>query len=193
MDAGAAGRNCVMLKWFFHRETRKMEQKYGYDATYMHELTDVSQSAFIRFAMIQTAGGTFRGGAAANAWFAAGIAGALVEDCGPCVQIASDIAIEQGMGADIIKALLSGTPTDADAQLGFDYGRALLLASENLDDLREKIQAKWGKRALMALTLRAMTARNFPVIKRAMGHAKICQRVRVGKDDIAVNQALKVA
>ena len=182
-----------MLKWLFHREARKMESKYGYDATYMHELTDLSESAFIRFAVIQTAGGTFRGGAAPNAWFAAGIAGALVEDCGPCVQIASDIAIEQGMNAEIIKALLSGAPTDADAQLGFDYGRALLLASENLDDLRETIEMKWGKRALMALTLRAMTARNFPVIKRALGHAKTCQRVRVGKDDIVVNQAVIAA
>jgi hypothetical protein len=38
-----------------------------------------------------------------------------------------------------------------------------------------------------------MTARNFPVIKRAMGHAKTCQRVRIGKDDVAVNQSLKAA
>lgn len=182
-----------MLKWLYHRKSRKLENKYGYDATYMHELADLSESAFLRFAMIQTAGGTFRGGAAPNAWFAAGIAGALVEDCGPCVQIASDIAIEQGMNADIIKALLSGAPTDADAQLGFDYARALLHASDNLDDLREKIEGKWGKPALIALTLRAMTGRNFPVMKRAMGHAKTCQKVRIGDADIAVNQALKAA
>jgi hypothetical protein len=182
-----------MLKWLFHRESRKLETKYGYDATYMHELADLSESAFLRFAMIQTAGGTFRGGAAPNAWFAAGIAGALVEDCGPCVQIASDIAMEQGMNGEIIKQLLSGAPTDADAQLGFDYARALLHASENLDDLRETIAAKWGKPALIALTLRAMTGRNFPVMKRAMGHAKTCQKVRIGDADIAVNQALKAA
>lgn len=182
-----------MIGRFLHRNIRGMEKKYGYDATYMHELMDGSLSAFLRFAAIQMSGGTFRGGAPTNAWFAAGIAGALMEDCGPCVQIASDIAIEQGMKGEIIKQLLSGEPTDADAQLGFDYGRALVAASENLDELREKIEAKWGKKALMALTLRTMTARNFPVIKRAMGHAKTCQRVRVGKDDIAVNQALKAA
>lgn len=182
-----------MLKWFLHRQIRGMERRYGYDAAYMHELADLSLGAFLRFATIQTAGGTLRDGVPPNVWFAAGIAGALVEDCGPCVQIASDIAMEQGMPDEIIKALLSGTPTDADAQLGFDYGRALLKASANLDDLRETIETKWGKRALISLTLRTMTARNFPVIKRAMGHAKTCQRVRIGKDDIAVNQALKAA
>jgi hypothetical protein len=182
-----------MIKWLLHRNVRGMETKYGYDATYLHELADGSLSAALRFAAIQMAGGTFHDGAPSNAWFAAGIAGALVEDCGPCVQIASDIAIEQGMNGEIVKQLLSGAPTEADAQLGFDYGRALLLASANLDELRASIERKWGKKALMALTLRTMTARNFPVVKRAMGHARTCQRVRIGNDEIAVNQALKAA
>lgn len=182
-----------MFRWFLHRQVRGMETKYGYNAAYIHELADESLSAFLRFATIQTAGGTFRTDAPTNAWFAAGIAGALMEDCGSCVQIASDKAIERGMKAETIAALLSGTPTDPDAQLGFDYGRALIAAAANLDDLREKIETKWGRRALLALTLGVMTARNFPVIKRALGHAKTCQRVRIGKDDIAVNQALKAA
>jgi hypothetical protein len=183
----------MMLKWIFHRNIRGMEKKYGYDATYLHELIDLSTSAFLRFAIIQTAGGTFHGGAAPNAWNAAGIAGALVEDCGPCVQIASDIAIEQGMNGEIIKALLSGAPTEATAQLGFDYGRALLAGSDNLDQLRETIGNRWGKTALIALSLRAMTARNFPVLKRALGHAKTCQRVRIGNADVTVNPTLKAA
>ncbi|HVZ70615.1 MAG TPA: hypothetical protein VG891_14220 [Rhizomicrobium sp.] len=182
-----------MLKWLLLGSVRKMERKYRYDATYLHEMAGVSEGAFVRFAIVQLAGGGFRAEAPANAWFAAGIGGALVEDCGPCVQIASDIAMEEGMNGEIIKKLLSGAPADDDAQLGFDYGRALLLASPNLDELRETIERKWGRKALLALTLRAMTARNFPVLKRAMGHAKACQRVRIGNDDVAVNQSLKAA
>lgn len=46
---------------------------------------------------------------------------------------------------------------------------------------------------MVAISLRAMSARNYPVLKRAMGHAKACQRVRVGKDEIAVNPVLKAA
>jgi hypothetical protein len=109
------------------------------------------------------------------------------------VQIASDMAIEAGMPAEIVAALLSGAPADPDAQLGFDYARALLNGSPTLDGLREQIEAKWGKRALIAISLRAMTARNFPVLKRAMGHAKVCQRVRVGHVDVSVNPVLKAA
>jgi hypothetical protein len=182
-----------MLKSFLHRYIRGFASRYHYDATYMHEMVDASTSAFVRFGIMQSAGGNWRGDAPPNAWFASGIAGALYEDCGPCVQIASDIAMEQGMPGEIIKALLSGTPTDADAQLGFDYGRALLGGADNLDDLREIIENKWGKTALIALSLRAMTARNFPVLKRVMGHAKTCQRVRIDNADIAVNPTLKAA
>ncbi|HEY2032124.1 MAG TPA: hypothetical protein VGH02_00415 [Rhizomicrobium sp.] len=181
-----------MIKWFMHRYIRKMETRYSYDGSYMHELLDTTFTGFRRYMKMQTAG-SWQGDAPANAWFAAGIAGALVEDCGPCVQIGTDMAVEAGMDGNIIKALLSGTPTDPDAQLGFDYGRALLGASDNLDDLRETIEQKWGKPALIALSLQAMTTRNYPVLKRALGHAKTCQRVRVGGTDIAVDPTLKAA
>ena len=182
-----------MLKSFLHRYIRGYEKRYGYDASYMHDMTDISTAAFNRFAFVQMVGGQWKGQAPRDPWHAAGIARALVEDCGPCVQIASDIAIEGGMPAATIAALLAGTPTDTDSQLGFDYGRALLHGSENLDDLRETIEKKWGKTALLAISLHAMTARNFPVIKRALGHAKTCQRVRVGRDEVVVNQMLKAA
>lgn len=182
-----------MLKTLLHRYTRRFERRYRYDATYLHELAELSPAAFVRFGLMQSAGGTWRGEAPLNAWCAAGIAGALVEDCGPCVQIASDTAVEAGMPGDVIAALLSGRPADAEAQLGFDFGRALLNNSEQLDSLRERIEQQWGKRALLAISLRALTSRNFPVLKRAMGHARTCQRVRIGDADVVVNPILKAA
>lgn len=175
-----------MLKNFLHRYTRGFEKRYGYDATYMHEMIDIETAAFVRFSIMQQAGGTWRGDAPRDVWCAAGIAGALVEDCGPCVQIATDMAVEAGMSGALIAALLSGQPTDAEAQLGFDYGRALLRGAPDLDDLRAAIERKWGKPALLAISLRAMTARNFPVLKRAMGHAKECRKVRIGAEDVIV-------
>ena len=182
-----------MLKSWLHRYTRKFERRYNYDAIYLHDMADISPTSFLRFAVMQTAGGAWQSDAPLKPWCAAAIAGALIEDCGPCVQIAADMAVEAGMPGDVIAALLSGKPTDADAQLGFDYARALLKASPELDALRDQIESKWGKRAVLAISLRAMTSRNFPVLKRALGHAKMCQRVRIGNDDVAVNPMLKAA
>ncbi|MBI1329156.1 MAG: hypothetical protein GC166_04540 [Alphaproteobacteria bacterium] len=181
-----------MLKYILHRRIAAMERQYGYDATYLHYLCDVSPVAAYRFVKAQTSA-RWRGNAPRTAWHAASIGGALVEDCGPCVQIATDIAVGDGVKGDIIGALLSGGPTDADAQLGFDYGRALLQATDKLDSLREQVENRWGKRGLVALSFMAMYSRNYPVLKRALGHAKTCQKVRIGQTDIAVAQSLKAA
>jgi hypothetical protein len=181
-----------MLKFLFHNRIRAMERRYNYDATYLHELTDISTAAMRRYLKAQMAG-RWRGYTPRDAWFASGIAGALIEDCGPCVQIASDMAVEAGMSGEIIAALLSGKPTSAEAQLGFDFGRALLTASDKLDDLREDVERRWGKEGVVALAFMAMSSRNYPVLKRALGHAKTCQRVRVGNADVAVSPALKAA
>jgi hypothetical protein len=181
-----------MIGYLLHKYVAAFERKYDYDATYLHELADISPRDFYRFGKAQTTLQS-KHHAPRDALQAAAIGGALVEDCGPCVQIASDRAIEAGMSGDTIKALLSGQLTSADAQLGFDYARALLNASDNLDGLREAVEARWSRRGLIALTFMAIAARNFPVIKRALGHAKSCQRVRVGGADIAVQQSLKAA
>lgn len=181
-----------MIGYLLHKYLSAFERRYSYDATYLHELADMSPRDFYRFAKVQMALQS-KHHAPRDALQAAVIGGALVEDCGPCVQIASDRAVEAGMSSETIKALLSGQPTNADAQLGFDYSRALLNGSENLDDLRAAVEARWGKRGLIALTFMAMAARNFPVLKRALGHAKTCKRVRVGGTDIAVAQDVKAA
>ena len=181
-----------MIRWLLHKYLSGFERRYDYDATYLHELADISPGAFRRFASVQMKRQS-KGDAPRDALQAAAIGGALVEDCGPCVQIASDRAVEAGMSGETIRALLSGQPAGADAQLGFDYARALLNGSDNLDRLRGEIDARWSKRGLIALTFMAMAARNFPVLKRALGYAKTCQRVRVGGADIAVVQTLKAA
>src|SRR6185437_8802195 len=124
--APAASRRHHMIKQFIHRYIRNLERRYDYDATYMHELADISMSAFNRFTIMQMSGGQWGGGAPNDALFASGIAGALVEDCGPCVQIASDMAVGAGVSPETIRNLLSGTRSNSDAQLGFDYGLALL-------------------------------------------------------------------
>jgi len=181
-----------MIKYLLHLYVSRLERRYDYDATYLHELAEISPAAFRRFAAAQLAL-RWRGQAPRDALQAAAIGGALVEDCGPCVQIATDQAVEAGMPAATIKALLGGEKTDPDAQLAFDYARALLNSGENLDALREQAEARWGRKGLIAVSFMAMAARNFPVLKRALGHAKACQKVKVAGAEVAVAQSLKAA
>jgi hypothetical protein len=181
-----------MFKFLLHRIVSQMERRYDYDATYLHELVDTSSAGAVRYFTAQSYG-RWQGPVPRDAWHASAIGAALVEDCGPCVQIASDRAVEAGMPGATIKALLSGQPADADAKLGFDFARALLSATDNLDSLREAVEARWGRKGIVALATMAMYSRNFPVLKRALGHAKTCQRVRVAGTEVAVAPALKAA
>lgn len=181
-----------MLKFLLHRVVTRMERRYDYDATYLHELVDTSTAAAMRYFTAQSYG-RWQGPVPRDAWHAAAIGAALVEDCGPCVQIASDRAVEAGMPGTTIKALLSGEPADADAKLGFDFARALLTASDALDGLREAVEARWGRKGIVALATMAMYSRNFPVLKRALGHARSCRRIRIAGVDVAVAAEIEAA
>lgn len=181
-----------MLTWIFRQAVKRMEKRYDYDATYLHEMANIAPAAFRRYTRIQLMGG-WRGPLPKAAMHAARIGGALHEDCGPCVQISTDMAVEAGTDAKAIAALLSGKPAPEEMKLAFDFARALLAADEGFDALREAAKARWGEAGVVALGMNAMTARNFPVMKRAMGHAKSCQRVRVGSDEVVVASDLKAA
>lgn len=174
-----------MLGWLYRHMIRGMEKRYGYDASYLHEMAGASPAAFRRFSRAQMTM-RWRGPVPKDAWHAAAVGAALHEDCGPCVQIATDMAIGNGADPNTLRALLSGGNAPADARLAFDFARALLAADPTLDDLRAKAEAQWGKAGAISLTMAAMAARNFPVLKRALGHAKACQRIRFGRDEVAV-------
>jgi hypothetical protein len=180
-----------MLSWLYHRMLARMEQRYAYDATYLHEVVDAAPAAARRFMRMQTAG-KWAADLPPEAFHAAALGGAVHEDCGPCVQISADMALEAGVAPDVLAALLSGEG-DGDARLAFDYARALLAGDDALDELRSSAKGRFGGKGLIALSLTAMTSRNFPVLKRAMGHAKECRRVKIGPDQIAVAAALKAA
>lgn len=180
-----------MLGWLYHRMLRGMEKRYGYDATYLHEVVDTSPEAARRFMKMQMSG-KWQGGVPGDAFHAAAIGGALHEDCGPCVQITTDMALEAGVAPATISALISGGG-EGDAKLAFDYARALLAGDDDLDAIRDHVKARFGGKGLIALSLTAMSSRNFPVLKRAMGHAKECRRVKVGTEQIAVAETLRAA
>jgi len=180
-----------MLGWLYHAILRRMECRYSYDATYLHEMVDAAPVAARRFLKMQMAG-KWQGGLPREAFHAAAIGGALHEDCGPCVQITTDMALEAGVAPAVITALLSGRGDPA-TKLAFDYVRALLAGDPNLEDLREAAKTQFGEKGLIALSLTAMTARNFPVLKRAMGHAIECRRVKIGNAQIAVAETLRAA
>ena len=179
-----------MFKAYLHRKIAATEREFGYDATYTHEMLDASLPAFLKFALFQGMA-QHRAGAPREAWYAAKLAGAMSEDCGPCSQLVVDMALKAGIDPKIISALVRGdlTRAGADAALGFRYGQAVATNAPEALELSIDAKAKYGERGLVALALAVAGARVYPTLKRGLGHGAACRKLVVADDVIAVRKA----
>lgn len=179
-----------MIRARLHGRIRKLERAYGYDASYLHEILDVSLAAFFKFALFQVMSG-HRDRVPADASFAARLAAALSEDCGPCTQLVVDMALESGVAPGKLAALLRGDldQAGAEAALGFRYGIAVAHNTADAQPLSEEVERKFGKAALVSMAYAVASARVYPALKRGLGHGAACTKIQVADDSIIIRQA----
>ncbi len=176
-----------MIKFIARRAVRQFGARYSYDVEYLEALLDASPSAFLKFVRAGALA-RHREQAPLEAFFAAKLVGALVEDCGPCVQLIADMAREAGVADEEIAALLTGkraAMSDA-ARAGYDFAAALVRRDAALDETRERVRALWGPKGVVDLTLAAQSSRLYPVLKAGLGFTKECVRIRVAGQALTV-------
>lgn len=169
-----------MLKAILSRGLDRFERTWGYDASYMRALLRASTGSFFKFTFVT--GLVDRKAAPAEALAAAGIVGTLAEDCGPCVQISTDMAAAAGVPPEVLRAILAGDEAGMGegAALAWRFARASLARDmETCDPLRDEIVRRWGEPGLTAIALQITTARMYPTLKYALGYGKACSKVVV--------------
>jgi hypothetical protein len=183
-----------MFKAFIHRRIAALERAWGYDASYLHDVTDASPPAFVKFAMFQWMA-SHRERVPRDAWFAARIAAALCEDCGPCTQLVVNMALRDGMTPEAIASLLRGDLEQAggDAELGFRYGIAVANGTNDASQLCADAEARYGKRGLVSLAFAVASSRVYPTIKRGLGHGMACSRIVVSDETVTIREAPRKA
>jgi len=176
-----------MIRWLLHRFVTRFERQTNYDATYWHEIADVSPGAAMRLMLLPVIN-QYKGDAPPALWYGAGIASMVDGDCGPCLQLMVDGALHEGVRASDVTALLAGNLDAAseEARLGFRLGKAAIENDPAAVELRDEVVAKFGQKALIGLAYVTATARAYPVLKRTLGHGAACQRIRVGAADAPV-------
>ncbi|HTW34544.1 MAG TPA: hypothetical protein VMD53_07995 [Rhizomicrobium sp.] len=179
-----------MIKAFLHRSVAKLEKRYDYDAHYLHDVIDVSPSAFFKFGLFQVMS-SHRDGAPIDAYCAARIAATLSEDCGPCTQLTVDMALAGGVDPKHIAALLRGDLEQAgqDAELGFRYGIAVSQNTPNAVALSAEVARRYGKRALVSMAYGVACSRVYPALKRGLGHGAACSKINVSDETIVMRKA----
>ena len=183
-----------MLKWFMKRKLKAFGDAFDYDTSYLQELVDVDPAAGLAVSRL-SAVASYRADAPAAAWFAGKLVAGMSEDCGPCVQLGVRMAERSGVSASDLRAIIASDVgrMSAEASLGYRFAQALLARSEELDDLREEIVARWGRKALGAISIGIVTTRTFPALKYALGHGQACQSVEIGGDLVAPNKLKEAA
>lgn len=179
-----------MIGWFMHRGVRKFADHYDYDASYMHEVIDVSTVA-AQAMMGMTKMSQFRGPRAArDVWVGSMLASTLEGDCGPCAQLVVDMALEAGVDASDLQACIEGrAPQGSDLELGYKFAQASISGDLIADELRGEIKAKYGDEAVVSAAFSAAIGRSYPVLKRGLGHGLACTRLKVGDADVAIGVA----
>ena len=170
-----------MLRWFFRRKLNSEEQRLGASMDYLRHIVDVSPTAFLRFAATMPFANS-RNVLPADAWFAAQLVALQREDCGPCVQIAVNLAREANVAAALIQAILAGDFASVSPEIRdvCEFTQATLDADERAClELRESLRARFSDRGLIELAYAIAASRIPPTIKRTLGYAKHCHEVRV--------------
>src|SRR5262249_46623266 len=130
-----------MLKWFIHRWVRGFERAHGYDASYMHEVLEADSTAFLKF-MRATGVGTYRKDVPVEVGTAASLTSSVQADCGPCTQLGVGFALQAGVAAGTIAAIIRGDEAamSREAALGVRFARAVLARDAAAEECREEIR-----------------------------------------------------
>jgi hypothetical protein len=173
-----------LINRFLHGRIAGFERDFSYDFGYGHEMLDISRSGFVRFSRV-AAMSQHREGIPVAPWFASKLTAVLSEDCGTCTQLSALMAERAGVDPSVIRAVVEGNEAAMgdDVALVWRYTRAVLAHDLAADRLREMIEYKWGKKAVVSLALAIAGVRIFPTVKYAMGHGHACTRVRAGGID----------
>ena len=169
-----------MIRRLILKQLAKQERELGESVDYVRDILQASLPAFFKFALF-TPLAQHRRKLSPEAYRLARLVATQDEDCGTCVQIEVNLAINDGVKAEIIRAALKGNAEGLPPELAdvYHFAKGVVEASGEEEDFRERIRQRYGEDGLVELALGIASARVFPITKRALGYAKSCALVEV--------------
>jgi alkylhydroperoxidase family enzyme len=169
-----------MIRALILGQLAREERSLGVSVDYVRHILRTSLPAFFKFALF-TPLSRHRRALPPAPYHVARLVAVQDEDCGTCVQIEVNVARKGGVPADVIRAALDGRRGDLSPELAdvYDFTRAVVAATWDEGDVRERLRGRYGEEGLVELSLAIAASRVFPITKRALGYATSCARVNV--------------
>lgn len=165
-----------MLTRLLHLIIGRLERRLGVSLDYLRELVRASGPAFLKLLLIGPIS-QHRQRLPRPAFHVARIAATQAEDCGTCLEIVLHYARRDGLDARFLTAAVRRDPDELPADLQTVMQFATTVAGGDDDPLlRANLRRRYGDAAVVELALAIATARVFPTLKRALGHATACSR-----------------
>jgi len=176
-----------MIRMILRAALKRFERQNQYDASYGEFVLDNSLSAFWKFSKIQAIG-KHHEDVPRDAYYAAKLTSSRIADCGPCTQLMANWAERAKVPEQIVRAVLTRDfeRMPADVELAVRFTEAALARNLEADELREKIRAKWGNRAVITMAFALTAGQIYPTVKFALGYGHACTLVRVGNELVRV-------
>lgn len=175
-----------MIRYVFNKMLLSLKKRYDYDVQYQQDILTTDLGAFLKFMGFQTMS-SHAGGLPVGPLYAARLRAIIWDDCGPCTQLAANMALEAGLEPDLVRAIIhrdmSNLPVEI--RLVVCFTDLVLAHNPEADDLRERILALWGQRGLISIGFAISSYRVYPALKYTLGHGKACLRITVNETTIA--------
>ncbi len=174
-----------MIKSLCRRGLRQFSRRYDYNTDYLEYLLQHSPGAFLKFSSIKLVSG-HRKRVPVAPWFAASIRAAMGEDCGPCVQLVCNMALEAGVAPAIVRDIVNGSfeQLPVEVALTARFTELTLAHNPDADRLRAEIVDLWGDDGLIALGFTISASRVYPTLKYVLGHGQTCSRIQIEEESV---------
>ena len=159
---------------------RAAERKLRVPADYLGRMGEASFVGFLKFLLFLPLAAHRRRADPALA-HAVRIVATQYEDCGPCVQIAVNEALDDGTAPQVIRAVLDRNheAMSGPVSLVVRFAEGVLARDGSEEAERHQIETELGATVLTELSLAIASARVFPTVKRGLGFAQSCSAVEV--------------
>lgn len=169
-----------MIRRLALRQIDRFERQVGASLDYVRFMVKTSLRASLKFAKFVRLS-SYRRVLSADTQAVAAIVATRAADCGPCVQMAVRLAQQSGASREVLAAAVERRPDDLPKDLGdvYRFAEAVTHQSHDLDELRERVRARYGDEGLVELALTIGFTTVFPITKRALGYAISCEQTTV--------------
>ena len=170
-----------MIRAIFLRQIDAAERRLGESMDYARFIARTSVGAFLRLAMLAPLA-SYRKKLPADVYRVARLVATRDEDCGTCVQIEVNLAREEQVAPEILRAVLSDQPADLPDYLAdvYRFAKAVVESDEpTAAPLRERLRERYGDEGLIELSLGIAACRVYPITKRALGYGATCAMVKI--------------